>query len=245
MADDMALGYALGQDNNNGSGFFGGEGLWAVIILAIIFGWGNYGGYGGFGGQNGSLSTDTAMIERKIDGVNNGLCDGFYAQNTNLLNGFSGVQNTLAQGFAGLNTALVQQGYETRNGITGIGTQLASCCCDIKGVVKDGTTQGIINTNAIQNQLASGFCDIGYKMQDNHNATVIAIDKVGDRVIDYLANKEAQNLRDENQALRLAASQSAQNQYLINQLRPMPIPAYQSCNPWASVYGCQCGNTCV
>ena len=42
--DDFATGYLAGQDGgNNNGGFFGNEGLWAVIILAIIFGWGNYG----------------------------------------------------------------------------------------------------------------------------------------------------------------------------------------------------------
>ena len=38
--DDFATGYLAGQDGgNNNGGFFGNEGLWAVIILAIIFGW--------------------------------------------------------------------------------------------------------------------------------------------------------------------------------------------------------------
>ena len=59
-----------------------------------------------------------------------------------------------------------------------------------------------------------------------------AIDKVGDRIIDYLANEKAQTLRDENQALRLAASQQAQNNYIVSQLRqPCPIPAYTVPNP--------------
>lgn len=50
--DDFATGYLAGQDgSNNNGGFFGNEGLWAVIILAIIFGWGN-GGYGRNGGND-------------------------------------------------------------------------------------------------------------------------------------------------------------------------------------------------
>lgn len=50
--DDFATGYLAGQDGgNNNGGFFGNEGLWAVIILAIIFGWGNYGN-GRNGGDN-------------------------------------------------------------------------------------------------------------------------------------------------------------------------------------------------
>lgn len=43
-------------------------------------------------------------------------------------------------------------------------------------------------------------------------------------------------------SLNLAQSQANQNQYLVNTLRPCPVPAYQVQNPWASTqYGC-CGS---
>lgn len=83
-----------------------------------------------------------------------------------------------------------------------------------------------------------------FDMQAYNCNTLQAIDKVGDRIIDYMASEKAQALRDENQALRLAASQSAQNQYIINALRPMPVPSYPSCNPWAASYGCGCNSGC-
>ena len=77
----------------------------------------------------------------------------------------------------------------------------------------------------------------------------MAIDKLGDRIVGYLNDKEQQNLRDEVQAYRLAASQAKQNEYLVNQLRPCPVPAYITCNPYAASYGfgqnfgsgCGCG----
>lgn len=77
-----------------------------------------------------------------------------------------------------------------------------------------------------------------FDMQAYNCNTLQAIDKLGDRIVDYMVNEKTQALRDENQALRLAASQSAQNQYIINALRPMPIPAYSACNPWASCGSC-------
>ena len=52
MADDFGMGYALGADSggsNNNGGFGGmfGEGLWAIIILAML-GFGRNGfGFGG------------------------------------------------------------------------------------------------------------------------------------------------------------------------------------------------------
>ena len=45
------------------------------------------------------------------------------------------------------------------------------------------------------------------------------------------------------QALNLAQSQANQNNYLIGQLRPTPVPAYTVANPYAGFgYGC-CGQT--
>ena len=86
-----------------------------ALVGGLFGGWGNgFGGFGGggrgygFGGvaDNYTLATDFATIERKLDGVNNGLCDGFYAQNTNMLNGFASVQQTLCQGFNGIERSI-------------------------------------------------------------------------------------------------------------------------------------------
>lgn len=99
MAEDgFAMGYALGQDNGGSNGGWGGfgEGIWAVIILAILFG---QGGLGGFGGGGGNVSSGFAWqgIDSGIRGVQQGLCDGFYAMNTGLLTGFGNVQSQMAQ----------------------------------------------------------------------------------------------------------------------------------------------------
>ena len=221
---------------NNNSGFGGDWGAW--IILFLLFGlFGGRGGYGGFGGggsgvgENYVLATDFATIERKLDSVNAGLCDGFYAMNTGMLNGFSGLQQTV-----------MQTGY-------GLSSQIASCCCDIREGIQANTTQGVMNTNAIQRQLAECCCENEkiamqnrFDMAQYNCNTLQAIDKVGDRIIDYLATEKTQALRDENFALRLAASQSQQNAYLLNQLNPCPVPAYITCNPRAtSNCGCGCG----
>lgn len=241
-----------GYGNGNGIG----DDWIALIILAAIFGWGGfgYGGLGGFGGGNAGgvtegyvLASDFANIERKIDTVNGGLCDGFYAQNTNMLNGFSGVQNTLTQGFAGINTALMQQGYESRIATQGVGNQLATCCCDIRQQIGDVNYNVANQAAGLGRQIERGFADTNYAMATQNCATLQAIDKVGDRVIDYLCNQETQKLRDENFALRLAASQEKQNNYLVEQLNPnkCPIPAYLTCNPNAPLnYNVTYGNGC-
>ena len=76
-----------------------------------------------------------------------------------------------------------------------------------------------------------------FDAERSNSGTLAAIDKLGDRILGYLSNKEAQELRDEVQSYRLAASQAKQNQYLIDQLRPCPVPAYITCNPYAASYG--------
>ena len=100
----------FGSDENNG---------W-LILLVILFAMGgiNYGGGigGGFGG--GSLNTDFAVTERKLDGLANGLCDGFYAQNTNLLNGFSGVNQNISQ-----------TGFDVVSAVNGVSNAVQNCCC--------------------------------------------------------------------------------------------------------------------
>ena len=236
-SNDFATGYAVGRDSTNGGGYGSGNGFfgndWAWIVILLLFGYGNGRGFGGgYGGGSGVgenyvLATDFATIERKLDGVNNGLCDGFYAQNTNMLNGFAGVQQTLCQGFSGINSYIANLGY-----------QQAQCCCDIKGGIKDVAYGNERNSWTLSKQISDCCCDLEkMNMQNRFDAqayncnTLQAIDKVGDRIIDYLANEKTQALRDENFALRLAASQSQQNEALLNKLSPCPTPAYFVPNP--------------
>ena len=102
MDNDFATGYALGSDSNGGNcnngGFWGGDGWWAIIIFAMIFGWGR-GGFGGFGG--GGASTDPGLqglatradvneaiafngVERGISAIQQGICDSTFALNNTI-----------------------------------------------------------------------------------------------------------------------------------------------------------------
>ena len=106
MDNDFATGYALGSDSNGGNcnNGFGGDawgGIWGIIILAMVFGWGRGGfGFGGFGG--GGASTDPGLqglatradvneaiafngVERGISAIQQGICDSTYALNNSCL----------------------------------------------------------------------------------------------------------------------------------------------------------------
>ena len=228
-------------DRRSGNGFGDDGNAWWIILL-LLFGWGRN-GYGGFGGGSGVgenyvLATDFATIERKLDSISNGICDTTFALNNTMTNGFANVQNTLCQGFSGVNQAISTNGYETRLGVQNLASQLASCCCDIRTAIADCccTTQrgldGInynmaINTNSIQQTLCNNTRDI----IDNQNANYRALhdEIVANRMEDKNAQIQAQ--QNEINALRLKASQEAQNTYLINQLKPCPDPAYIVPNP--------------
>lgn len=229
--------FAALNGNNCNDGMFGNGAWWIIVLFLFMWGrngWGNGNGDGSGAANGYVLATDFANIERKLDGINNGICDSTFALN-----------NTINSNFRTLDGAICNLGYQALQNTNALQTQLAQCCCETQQNIERNTNQGILNTNAIQQQISNCCCDIEKANMQNrfdtqaYNCnTLQAIDKLGDRIVDYMANEKAQALRDENQALRLAASQSAQNQYIINALRPMPIPAYQSCNPWAASYGC-------
>ena len=212
--------YVTNGNCNNG-GMFGNNGdwIWAFLLFALIGnnGWGGIGYGGGRGGvaDNYVLATDFATIERKLDGVNNGLCDGFYAQNTNMLNGFASVQQTLCQGFNGLNTAVMQGfhgvdnavctlGYNMQAGFNTLGHQIADCCC---------TTQRAIDSVKYEN--AKNTCDIIRAGQDNTRA-----------ILDYLTGEKISSLQAENAGLKAQISNDRQSAYIIDKLSPCPAPAY-------------------
>ena len=221
----------VGNNNNGGFGGYNGDWAW-IIILFLIFGngrgFGNgFGGNGGGIGENYVLATDFATIERKLDGINNGICDSTFALNNTINNGFFGVQNSLTQGFSGLNTALLQGNYAVSNQISDIGcsikTQLADCCCKIERGIDGINYNNALQTNVLQQTLCNNTRDI----IDNQNANYRALhdEIVANRIEDKNAQIQAQ--QNEINALRLAASQERQNNYLISQLGDKcPVPAY-------------------
>lgn len=234
QSNDFATGYAVGRDTNGGygNGMFGNDAWWIIILLLFGygrgFGGGFGGGYGGGIGENYVLATDFATIERKLDSVNSGICDSTFALN-----------NTINGNFRTLDNAICNLGYQALQNTNAIQSQLADCCCGIKGEIKDVAYGNEKNSWTISKQISDCCCDLEkMNMQNRFDAqayncnTLQAIDKLGDRIIDYMSAEKTQALRDENFALRLSASQSAQNAYLINQLKePCAVPAYVVPNP--------------
>lgn len=223
--------YVANGNNNGNNGWNDWSWIIGLIAVAGLFG-GGFGNGGLFGNRGGSgiaenyaLATDFATIERKLDAVNNGICDSTFALNNTVTNGFFGVQNSLTQGFSGLNTALLQGNYA-------LSSQFADCCCKTQRAIDGVNYNMATNTCAITNAINNSTRDI----IESQNANYRAIHE------ELVANKiEAKNERIAEQqaqitALQLKASQEAQNNYLVATLTDKlgvkcPEPAYIVPNP--------------
>lgn len=229
MAEDggFAMGYALGQDSGGSSGGgWGnfGEGLWAVIILAILFGRGGFGGFGGgFGGGGGgdcgcqtAISNGFALngLENGIRGIQQGICDSTYALNNSIMSGFHGVDN-----------AVCNLGYNIQQGFNTLGYQQKDCCCE---------TQRLIER---------GICDLGQSINmqtrdiiDNQNANYRGL--MDFLVSEKLASKDARivelsnQLSQSNQNAAIRAAIDASTAEIIRRTgNECPVPAYVVPNP--------------
>ena len=233
--EGFATGYAVGRDSTGGcnNGMFGND--WAWIIILLLFGYGGrgFGFGGGFGGgceapcatqADVRAAVDQQTLISKLDQQTYGLADSTYA-----------INNTINTNFRGVDNAICTLGYNTQAGFNTLAHQLSDCCCAtqraIDGVNYNLATQSCETRNTIQNTTRD--------IIDNANANSRAI-------LDFLTQDKIATLTAENQSLKFAASQSAQNAFitanqesqtaeLIRRLgldrQTCPIPAYVVPNP--------------
>ena len=234
-----------GNGNNNG---WGAEGswLWFIIVIFAIFGWGGFGnGFGG-NGMNGGVGSEIqrGFDNQKLDGISNGLCDGFYAMNNSMLTGFNGINTNIMQTGYSIQQAINADTVANMQNTNALQSQLANCCCETREAIQGVNYNMAQNTCALQNTMNSNTRDI----IDSQNAGTRAI-------LDYLCNEKISSLQAENSDLRRAASQdrqsallttqmAAQTQQIINAVNPSAIPAYVVPNPNAYAYGCGCDTGC-
>ena len=238
----MTMPVAPANTGNGNSFGWGGDGAWWIVlflIFAAFGGWGN--GFGFGGGGNGVmdgyvLTSDFANIERKIDSVNQGLCDGFYQQ-AQLVNG---TNMAMANGFAQAELSRCNQQAALMQQLNNMAMQAQECCCENRAAIAQ-----------VRYDMATQACDTRNTVQ-NTTRDIIDAMNCGFRSIDQrltaqeLAAKDAK-IAEQNQQLfgyQLAASQAAQNNYLVSTLRPSPSPAYVVANPYCcnSGYNYGCGN---
>lgn len=284
MEDGFAMGYALGQDSGSNSGgncndgAFGGANswIWIIVVFALLFGWGNNGNQRGNGSSSGgdgamaayipylasAVNTNGAVtradlcsefafndLNRAVEGLNNGLCNGFYTLSGQVNSGFAGVNNAIcslgynnAQLANGITMAMMQNQNATQS-------QISDCCCKLE--------RGL---DTINYNMATNTCALQTSMANNTRDIIDATNSGTRAILDYLCQEKISTLQSENQTLKFAASQQAQNTYLTNfitaqnqmlrsEVAPTPVPSYQVPAPYpycvgnTQSYGCNgCGN---
>lgn len=265
----LSIADALALARGNDDGFGGGNSVWWIILLVLFFGWGGNGF--GYGNNNACCTPATAQgmsdafnfsaLNQGITSTHDSVVDGFYQNNLattslgtaiqtsfaasdmNTLQGFNGVQSQLCNGFNAIQSAIADSNY-----------QRAQCCCDTKQAICETNYNNAIGFNNVINTLNTNACavergqdDIKYLMAQNQASTQVSIDKLGDRLIDYMCQKEIDGLRTELQNAKFQISQAAQTETLLNQLQPIAKPSYVVSSPYQSigyngVNACGCGN---
>lgn len=128
-----------------------GSWFWIVVLFLFMFGSGN----GLFNNGGGALTraemTDgfnNQSVLRKLDGITQGLCDGFYAMNTGMLNGFNTVGSQIAEN----RFAAQQCCCETNRNIDNVRYEASKNTCDITSAIhaEGEATRALINANTMQ-----------------------------------------------------------------------------------------------
>ena len=158
MGNEMSAAdiYAMTRDND-GDGM---GGMWNNPFVYLVWMWAFRSFGGGYDGGNAALQGaltrselyDTMQgnqLDNGIRGVQQGLCDGFYALNTGLLTGFNGIQMQLAQN--GFNAQ--QCCCETNRNIDAVRYEAAQNTCAITNAIhaEGESTRALINGINMQN----------------------------------------------------------------------------------------------
>ena len=190
---------------NSGNNGWGNDWSWIIglAVIGALFGNGN--GFG-FGGGRGGENAGWQMGRLA---TTNDIASGF--STSEIMSDLNDIILGQTQGFAGVNNAICTLGYQNQAGFNALGTQLAQCCCETRSAIADVKYANERNASEIIN---------------NANANTRAI-------LDYLTGEKIAALQAENSGLKAQISNDRQSAYLLNELKPCPIPAYITCNPSA------------
>ena len=135
---------------------YGGQGSWFWIVVLFLFmfgfgrnGWGNDANNGALTRAEMTDGFNNQSILNKLNGLENGLCDGFYSQNTTMLQGFAGIGNQIMQN----QFAMKECCCETNRNIDAVRYENSKNTCEITTAIHNEgeQTRALIQANTIQN----------------------------------------------------------------------------------------------
>jgi len=178
-------GYPMIPYGYNNGGFFGGsDGIWGIILLALLFnnGWG---GFGGNNGWNNVATTDYVSSEFTQRDINSGtqsiltaLSNGFSDNATNMCNlrsdvllSASNTQRDILSQTNELNTNLLTSALQNQ-------AKMDECCCNLRA-------QGIENTQKILDVLNQNTID-DLRSQVNDLKNTITANGIGTSIVNQV-----------------------------------------------------------
>ena len=260
--------YGNGGFGNNG--FLGGEGIWAILLFAMIFGnggWGNGGfGFGGNSFDNGyawlsngqkeimnntNNGFDTLHLSNQIEGVR----DGVYGISNQLCNSTADVVSAVNNGFYGAEISANNRAVNQMQDTWALSRQLSDCCCENR--LATCQTQNIVQNEGNQTRFAdaNNTRDIITNATANTQAILdklcqLEIDAKNDKISDLQREVLMKDLQASQvaQTADLRANNATVANQLVSELRSCPIPAQPvygnqpifTCP--ANYNGCGCGN---
>ena len=135
---------------------YGGQGSWFWIVVLFLFmfgfgrnGWGNDANNGALTRAEMTDGFNNQSVLNKLNGIENGLCQGFYAQNNTALQGFSTIGNQIMQN----QFAMKECCCETNRNIDAVRYENSKNTCEITTAIHNEgeQTRALIQANTIQN----------------------------------------------------------------------------------------------
>ena len=208
---------------NAGDGFgFGGDGIWALLIFAMIFN-------GGMWGNNGNnvATQEYVASEFTQQAINN----GFENVNSNLFNGFSRTNDNLCdvrQAVFNTGAGLSSQVLENR-----YAGQLSACQTQRDVLTQTNELNTNLLTTALQAQAKMDECCCNLRASGIENTQ---------KILDALNQNTIDSLRSEVNDLKNTITANGIGTSIVNQVRPYPIPSYLVSSPYTSLYNGFYGN---
>ena len=236
-----------GFGGNGNGGFWGGEGIWIILIIALLGGFGNNGnGWGGFGGN--SFDNGYAWLSNGQKDIMNQTSDGFNSLHlSNQVEGIrddvNDIQNAICNSTASVTSAINNGFYNSEiaaanrqmanmNTAFDLSRQFADCCCENRlGIANLNST--ILSENcADRAALADGLKDVLINQTANTQKILDTlcqdkIDAKNEKILDLQRQLDMADLRASQTAQNAFISQGFANEVdaLYNRLSNCPVPS--------------------
>jgi len=223
LATNNGFGYPYPIYNNGGAfgNAFGGDGIWAIVLLALLFGNNGWGGFGGNNGWNNVATTDYISSEFTQRDVNN----GFMNLSTQVSNGFSdnatnicNLRSDVLTGNMGLQNSIMDSKYSSLVNAKDIERDVLMQTTQLEN-------QASINALNASSQLANCCCEL--KAQGLENTQ---------RILDAMNANTIADLREKLNEAQTEISNRNIESSIISSVRPYPVPSYIVSSPYQSIY---------